>query len=124
VNSFPPDVWDIHKPHKTSCTTWFTSVQRRPGIRVRIPPHCTPLTPTCCDIFGFVSFQFLVSVFDPNKIIIVCVCHNCLTPLSYLGNRVTAPDESDMTCLLRYLFSYLAFLSLITYRGQKTLHTF
>jgi hypothetical protein len=46
VNSFSPDVWDVHKPHKTSCTTWFNSVQRGPGIRVRIPPHCTPLTPT------------------------------------------------------------------------------
>jgi len=29
-----------------------------------------------------------------------------LAPLSYLGNRVTAPDESDMTCLLR-VYEYL-----------------
>jgi hypothetical protein len=29
-----------------------------------------------------------------------------LAPLSYLGNRVTVPDESDMTCLLR-VYEYL-----------------
>jgi hypothetical protein len=59
MNSFPPDVWDIHKPHKTSCTTWFNSVKRPRYTRA----YTTPLTPPYTSVLN-----------DGRSIICCCVC--------------------------------------------------